>query len=93
MPRAIVNLIKPAASTLDYGFDWSDWLEGKTIIESSWVAPAGVTVVDEDFSDIIARIWLSGGVDGQSYEITNRITTSGTPALIDQRTLKITIGD
>ena len=68
---------KDPDATLDYGFDWSEWLaSGETISSSSWTIPTGLTEESSGFSGGIASVWLSGGTAGTNYEITNKITTS-----------------
>ena len=35
---------KDPDAVLDYGFDWSAWLEaGDTIVTSEWIVPEGIT--------------------------------------------------
>ena len=70
-------LEKDPNSVLDYVFDWSRWLsEGDVIGSSSFVVPSDLTVTNQSFTDISATVWLSGGVVGKTYKITNQITTN-----------------
>lgn len=84
---AIASFNKDPGAMLDYHIDWSDWLDGDTIIASSWSAEDGIVVARDDFSETVAVVWLSGGEDRSRYEVTNRITTSG--SRIDERTIRI----
>jgi len=95
-------LIKDADAELDYGLDWSDWLEaGETIAESAWEVPDGLTTVlganDQPAQGVInggttTVIWLAGGEPGQLYTVTNRITTNLDPlARTDDRSIVIQI--
>lgn len=61
---------------LDYGVDWSARLSGDTLAASDWIVPDGITEDSASFSASSATIWLSGGTAGQSYAITNRVTTA-----------------
>lgn len=68
---------KDPGAVLDYGFDWSEWLEsGETITDSSWTVPDGLTQEAIDQNDTTTTIRLSGGTAGQTYQITNHVTTS-----------------
>lgn len=61
----------------DYGFDWSDWLNGDTIQESTWTVTGGT--ITEDGTNIVGDvtiIWLKDGVLGEELTITNHITTA-----------------
>lgn len=81
---------KDPDATLDYGIDWSDWLDsGDTISSVTWVVPTGITKTAQSHTDTISMIWLSGGTLGQSYDIVCRITTTG--GRIDDRTFTIRI--
>lgn len=85
---------KRAAEVLDYTFDWStnEWLESsETISTSSWVAATGVTVDSDSNTTTTATIWVSGGTSGQTYKLTNTITTSNSPSRTGQREMFLTI--
>lgn len=82
---------KDPDAVLDYQMDWSDWLNGDAISTSIWLVPSGLT----NDSDNIASpaeatvIWLSGGTAGTTYELVNRITTTG--GRTNDRTVKIKV--
>ena len=80
---------KDPEAKLDYGFDWSDWLDGDTLNGSTWVVPTGLTEVSNNYSNTITAIWLSGGTLGETYKVVNRITTAG--GRQDDRTLTVII--
>jgi hypothetical protein len=67
---------KDPDAILDYAVDWSRWLAGDTIAASAWVVPTGLTKVSETNTATKATVWLSSGSAGQSYTVTNRITTA-----------------
>lgn len=71
---------KDPDEVLDYGFDWSDWLDeiGDTISTSAWEKDsASLTVTDETKTTTSTTVWLSAGVLGETYFVTNRIVTVG----------------
>lgn len=83
-------LIKDPDASLDYGVDWSGYLEaGEAITLASWsVAPAGdVTLAGEATGGTVATVQLAGGVRGRVYRLTNRITT--TAGRTDERSITI----
>ena len=65
---------------LDYKVDWSLWLgTSETISTSTWVVDPGITQgvpTGATHDNTSATIWLSGGVVGTTYTITNHIATS-----------------
>lgn len=68
-----------ADAVLDYQCDWEFWLTpGDSLASSSWtVSSTDITASNESFTVTAATVWLSGGVLGRTYEITNHITTRG----------------
>jgi hypothetical protein len=66
----------------DYAIDWSERLAaGETITTSTWVtSSAELTIESGSLSPTIAggvtTVWLSGGVSGTQYNVTNHIITS-----------------
>jgi len=83
--------IKDPGAKLDYGFDYSDWLyEGDSITTSSWTVETGGLDIDPEYHDSTSTVvWLSGGVAGRTYRVTNRITT--TAGRIDERSIEIRV--
>ena len=81
---------------LDYGIDWftNGWLAaGETIVTSTWTVPAGLTSHNGSTNGLIATIWLSGGVVGTRYTVTNRIVTSTVPPRTDERSIILNCRD
>lgn len=78
---SIPLLRKDPDAELDYGFDWSDWLEsGDEIDTSTWDVPAGITEIDDATRPTThdgnkTKIWLSGGTAGETYRIKNTVVT------------------
>jgi hypothetical protein len=83
---------KDPDDVLDYKFDWTDWLASDETISSQTItASSGLTV---DSSSIAGNgksvtVWLSSGAAGAWYTVTNRITTSSSPARTVDRTITI----
>jgi hypothetical protein len=71
-----MTFTKDPDAILDYAVDWSRWLAGDAIAASLWIVPAGLTKVTESKTATKAIVWLSGGSEGQTYTVTNRITTA-----------------
>lgn len=64
---------------LDYGFDWSRWLEpDEEIVGSSWSATDGITISHPYLQDGKTSVIVAGGVVGRLYQIINTITTLNT---------------
>jgi hypothetical protein len=65
---------KDPNAVLPYRFDWTDWLEGDTILNADVaVSPdvaAGVKIDDHTHDTKVVTVWLSGGVAGQTYTVT-----------------------
>jgi hypothetical protein len=74
-------IIDPQAK-LDYGFDWSTWLAtGDTIATSTWAITSleggttTPTLSQMTFDDTTTTVWVEGATAGDSYNLTNSITT------------------
>ncbi|MBI4907305.1 MAG: hypothetical protein HY820_27015 [Acidobacteria bacterium] len=67
---------KDPNAVLDYSIDWTRWLAGDQIATSEWIIPSGLTRMADSKTSTSATVWLSGGSVGQSYTVTNRITTA-----------------
>lgn len=82
---------KDPQANKDYALDWSALLaDGETITDSDWsVDPSGLVVGAGSIIGSVCSVWLSGGMDGTAYKVTNTITTSR--GLIDERTVTIKV--
>lgn len=89
----IVLPFKDPNEVLDYTLDWSERLDSDTIDTSAWsfaVDPDSALVIDSDSETATTTtVWLSGGTIGETYELTNRITTAGSRTM--DQTCKIKI--
>lgn len=84
--------LKDPNAVLDFGLNWKrdgdPWLaDGEEIVTSEWIVPAGITMDSESHTATVAIIWLSGGVLGEIYTLTNRITTN--QGRTDERDLQV----
>ena len=71
---------KDPSSTLDYSFDWTNWLApGEAILSGSWtIAPsdAGVPVLAaETLTGAITAVNVGGGAVNSRYRLSCQITT------------------
>lgn len=80
---------KDPDATLDFAVDWTDWLNGDTIVSSVWIAASGITIVRSTNTTQVATVWLSGGSNSADYIVTNRITTAA--GRIDDRSFKLKV--
>jgi hypothetical protein len=68
---------KDPDATLDWIFDWNEWLgENETIANSEFIVDPGITVESSMNSQKTATVWLSGGTEGEVYRVTCRVTTN-----------------
>ena len=83
---------KDPDATLDYSFDWTDWLDGETIAEYE-VTVDGVTKVSDVRAGAIVTAWISGGVasPGTFASVTCSVTTDSSPQRTDERTIYLKI--
>ena len=49
------------------------------------------TFFNSSNSTTTATAWIKGGVNGQVYQVVNRITTASIPARVEDRTIQITM--
>lgn len=85
---------KDPDATLDYTFDWTDWLEpvSDTIVSAQALVNSADLIVTK--TDVLGGgtkvvVWLRGGVLDEDYDVTCRITTGG--GRIDDRTVSVYI--
>lgn len=83
------DFVKDPNSTEDYQFNWAPELDGDTISSSSFLLPDGLTSVSTSNTTTTATIFVSGGSEGRSYRITNRVVTAG--GRTKDRTIRILV--
>jgi len=77
---------------LDYSIDWSQWLTGTdTIASSTWTSTATgtITLSNQSSGTATTVCWVSGGVVGEIYNVTNHIVSAG--GRIEDRSIQFTI--
>ncbi len=87
-------MIKDPDSRIDYAFDWSAaYLDGQVLTASQWaVTPAhygGVVVAASAFDAVRSSATLAGGITGNAYRISNRVTLSD--GQIDERSIVLRV--
>ncbi len=92
------KIVKDPNATLDYTFDWTQWLTdiSDSIISATIsVVPADdastLNIVQQTVASPKVIAWLSGGVAGKTYQVTCHITTASTPARVDDRSIFIKV--
>jgi len=84
------SFLKDPDSTLDFAFDWSDWLDThETVSDHTITAENGITKDSDSESSGVITVWLSGGTAGNKYTVTCRITTS--MGRTDERSIFISV--
>lgn len=84
----LTNYIKDPDATLDYTFDWTEWLASEeTIFSHIITVDAGITKNSDSELDGLITIWLSGGIAGTDYTVACKITTD--EGRIDERSIII----
>jgi len=85
------GFVQDPQATLDYTIDWGPWLGDDTISTSSWTAESPMVIESggESKTDDTTTLFLSGGLAGGNYIITNTINTIG--GREDERSFKMKI--
>ena len=68
---------KDPDEVLDFEVDWTSRIGVDTISTVTWTVPAGLTKVSQAIAGKVAGVFLSGGTDGQSYNVGCRVVTAG----------------
>lgn len=92
--------VKDPDATAPQGFDWTDYLallgSGVTIANSTWSrsgADADLTIVSSSIvtGGLKTQVLLSDGTPGVTYTVTNRIITTSSPAVTDDRSFELLV--
>ncbi len=87
---ATVDWTKDPDATLDWLFNWGEWLAAnESITASTMTVSPGLTLSSSTFGTTTATAWVSGGTTGQPYTLANRITTN--QGRTDERTITIRV--
>lgn len=91
----MATFIKTPAANLDYSLDYATYLSnGERITASSWSIPSELTETSSSFTNNACTIFISGGVNGKSYQITNTITfTNDVDTRTDSRQFTLVIAN
>jgi hypothetical protein len=72
------TLRKRPDDILDYDVSFEKWLSsGDSLIDATATADSvNLTVLSVSLSGAVAKVWLSAGLDGESYTVTVTATTA-----------------
>lgn len=82
-------------ATLDFAFDWSDWLAtSETISSYTITVPTGITLETvaphaQSESAGVVTFWLSGGTANTWYKVACKIVTNA--GRTDERTMDVKV--
>lgn len=86
-------ILKDTQARIDHAFDWTGYLDGQAIAESTWEAApeeaGGVAVEAAAFDLGRSSARLTGGIAGRVYRVTNRVTLSDGQE--DERSLTVRV--
>lgn len=80
---------KDPDEVVDYSVEWAPRLGDDAIDSSTWIVPVGLTQGTVGVVGTVTTIWLSGGTLGTTYEIINRVVTTGGRTYDETITLEI----
>lgn len=73
----------------DFGINWSSRVGSLTITASEWVAPDGIDIIDDSFTNTTTTAEFSGGTDGEDYEALNTVTLSNDQTAIQALVVQV----
>jgi hypothetical protein len=91
------ELVKDPVDEIYKHFSYERWLVSPALLDTSeWVitGPDSALMFDNDTitnGGLYATLRLKGGTDGESYELTNTITTTETPPQTLKRSITVTV--
>jgi hypothetical protein len=89
MPFPRLHDLDPTAR-IPYQIDWTRPLAGGTLASAAWtITPSGPTLTAPTFSATRSQVYVSGGTDGVTYELTCTATKTGDSYYLDPRTVEI----
>lgn len=70
---------KDPDEVVDYDLSWADQMtaDADTIVSSTWTVPANITKNSSTNTATRTKVWLSGGISGETYTLLNRVVTTG----------------
>lgn len=85
------TLTKSPGATLDYSWDWSDWLPEGDAVYTYEVTSQGVSVVSASRTGGVVTAMVAGGTAGKDAWIRCKVTTEAEPRKTDFRTIHLVI--
>lgn len=79
-----------------YAIEWTDYLAGAGIDNSQWTitGPDSALTFDNAAVDgTKTSVRLLGGTLGEKYTVSNRITLTGAPSQVEERSFYIKVAD
>ena len=70
------SFTKDPDALLDYVVDWASWLGTDYITSAATSVQSGLTLSTQSNTSTQHTIWLSGGSNGQEYNVTSHIQTN-----------------
>lgn len=71
-----ITLGKLPDTQIVYEWDWSNWLNGETLVTAVITADTGLTVDSYSNTGLVVEATLSGGVIDETYNVRCSITTA-----------------
>jgi hypothetical protein len=92
MADIISDFTKDPDATLDWHFDWFNWLQtSETITTSTYTVSPGLTIASTSNTTTNTTAWISGGQTSHVYTLTNRVVTN--QGRTDERSIVIRVKD
>lgn len=85
------TLQKSPGATLDYSWDWTDWLPEGDAVYTYEVTSQNVSVVSTSRTGAVVTAMVAGGVAGRDAWIRCKVTTEAEPRKTDLRTIYLNI--
>jgi len=82
----------PDSGPLDYSVHFTAWLsDGDSVANVAWsIFPLGPTLSAPSLVGAVATTKLTGGLMGEQYRLTARVTTAN--GLVDDRSIMLRVG-
>lgn len=96
MPAIGKTVVKDKDAQKVYAIEWKDFLSGLTIANSVWTVAGPDSALTSDNPSIDGtqtKLRLAGGTAGSKYTVSNRITLSGNPQQIEERSFYIRVDE
>ncbi len=82
----LFEIVHAPGAILDYGFNWTAWLQlSETVVSSAWAIDPVLTLSGSQDVANVTSTFVNGGDVGKVYTLTNTITTN--QGRTDSRTL------